>query len=99
RDFHVTGVQTCALPIYQPHNPTNSGPAPCGPALASVPEPAVTTPGNSGFSGADPAATPQDNQSNRYKVCALDLPPVGPDGCETEIGRASCREGEKCGVE
>src|SRR5690606_39710008 len=27
RDFHVTGVQTCALPILPPHVPHNGSPA------------------------------------------------------------------------
>src|SRR5690606_40616358 len=38
RDFHVTGVQTCALPIYQ--TLVNALLHHCGPAMAAVGDPA-----------------------------------------------------------
>src|SRR6266511_4322213 len=45
RDFHVTGVQTCALPISTGPSAA-SWPAPCGPRRPrSVDEPSTRTPG------------------------------------------------------
>src|SRR5690606_39761148 len=31
RDFHVTGVQTCALPIFRPRTPMQGEVSPCEP--------------------------------------------------------------------
>src|SRR5690606_40771824 len=39
RDFHVTGVQTCALPIYRPPGPTQQPNRPRQPTAARLEQP------------------------------------------------------------
>src|SRR5690606_41074004 len=89
RDFHVTGVQTCALPIC-PHGPTcHTGSTSCfGDA-----------PGQ--FLGALDALVEQRERERPLDSYTTQLfekgtrriaQKVGEEGVEAEIGRASCRE-------
>src|SRR5690606_41025061 len=84
RDFHVTGVQTCALPIYGPSG--RAAPALCSwygtsPLLFGVarsrggPAPAPPTARSAAAAGAPPCCRP-----------------AGAPRPAPEIGRASCRE-------
>src|SRR5690606_40648525 len=87
RDFHVTGVQTCALPISSDgerrvKTGTNSG--------LAVRHPRYNSPANT-TSVSTPAA----------QRCALLMPEIMPPtcvrrrvhhSCIAKIGRASCRE-------
>src|SRR5690606_41200941 len=89
RDFHVTGVQTCALPIYfrrhdslQPRLARVLSPdaSPCSAPPYPYPCPGDTAP------QAEPACrgrppVPVRRQTLRFR----------------EIGRASCREEWRCG--
>src|SRR2546421_7897981 len=77
RDLIVTGVQTCALPIWPPGSPT----APSAPALAKGAMPGMAEAiATCGAAGAAPPA-PWDCPGRRM------TPLEG-----REIGRASCRE-------
>src|SRR5690606_40283915 len=87
RDFHVTGVQTCALPILIYTNPGASAPFPSArdpqyrPAAMSDQHKAKVV-----VVGAGPAGS----------ATALHLAQLGVhDVTIVEIGRASCRERER----
>src|SRR5438067_7403621 len=79
RDRNVTGVQTCALPIYLPSEPV--GPLPAAAAeLAAVAIRADRAPGRLAGAPHPAAGTGADGlKQSRY-------PP------KPQIGRASCRE-------
>src|SRR5690606_41127395 len=85
RDFHVTGVQTCALPIW-------------GTNVLHVAHRAIT---QGFFVGDASGAEPCDFVLPPDVLGTPRLPLVlgsgaGPDGVEApEIGRASCRERER----
>src|SRR5690606_41096688 len=91
RDFHVTGVQTCALPIFTlaPEAMTLEG------ITVNAPRP---PPGNA-QAGEQSTSLPQELLSR------LPLPDLDPATLAllaagvvgTEIGRASCREREEHG--
>src|SRR3546814_2863547 len=82
----VTGVQTCALPIYPP----------CGPPRS--PPPPLTSPGGSGGGGR--ALDRRSGGGTNVALCvacladerrqALDV--AGGGSAPDQIGRASCRE-------
>src|SRR5690606_40984146 len=77
RDFHVTGVQTCALPI-SPASPA----APPAPARGRASPAAAARRRRPTAAAAPPAPRPATRESIRP-----DMPRPVP-----EIGRASCRE-------
>src|SRR5690606_40614091 len=87
RDFHVTGVQTCALPISGRFRPL----VPCG-LLLLVRGSGVPALESSALKS---APRRRDVQIERGEVESTRLNPVGrgfiPDGV-TQIGRASRRE-------
>src|SRR5690606_39539339 len=90
RDFHVTGVQTCALPIY-PRARTRRHRTSCAPAAPPAPPAPAPAPASSSASfPCEWAMSP-----GRYG-CAPPPHRRGPrrrDGCPArEIGRASWRE-------
>src|SRR5256885_11304933 len=77
RDYKVTGVQTCALPIWAdtacrraPWNPCPPSPRPKGCSSGSI---------------FRPRFRPSEREFPRYG-------PPGPRRAVREIGRASCRE-------
>src|SRR5690606_40428860 len=76
RDFHVTGVQTCALPIFAEPAPKVTATSP-SPARAVIPR-----------SAARVESTPVVMAMFPVPVCAAMPSPAN----STEIGRASCRE-------
>src|SRR5690606_40813117 len=81
RDFHVTGVQTCALPIC----PRSA--EPCGVKLTvKAPKVQKTRTPIAGSQGRTPIKTGPENPDER------DPKRVGGDGTGDQIGRASCRE-------
>src|SRR5690606_40219010 len=84
RDFHVTGVQTCALPI-SPSLPPWRLPPPSPPARGArasrLPPPR----------GSRPPPTP--SRSKWPRPPAGPSPPATPAPPPWKIGRASCREG------
>src|SRR5690606_41204955 len=99
RDFHVTGVQTCALPIYD-----HSGPdwSPDGRLLAFA---SARHEGRDTDLVSDVWTCAPDGTGLR-RITRNDLvayaPRFTPDGASvvfTEIGRASCRERVSVAVE
>src|SRR5690606_40578152 len=86
RDFHVTGVQTCALPIYTEY--------PCWPHWVGCRH-YRTSPHRSGFPPPAPGSSsgPAGNSDvRRYRTAQTESAPPGQPGGVPEIGRASCRE-------
>src|SRR5690606_40252711 len=98
RDFHVTGVQTCALPISRRAASTRSAPAPASTRAKWAPKPL----------DAPVTSTRLPLRENRLSVM------TGPSRSETvrtphgglmkdqtlkdEIGRASCKAREQVSV-
>src|SRR5690606_39407545 len=84
RDFHVTGVQTCALPIcYEGH-----------PAAVRMGDMLVTsgiaaTYGDHAAVPTDPVSPMTTSAAERQMERIIDSL---EEMCATEIGRASCRE-------
>src|SRR5690606_40679997 len=78
RDFHVTGVQTCALPISAP--PPTSDPDPTGPATVT---PAAGCPTVSDPQGLTDAGT-ITGPTGTWRVCTL------PRSEERRVGK-TCR--------
>src|SRR5690606_40842937 len=88
RDFHVTGLQTCALPIFA----ARRGSAPAAPTLPLLPGEALLALRD------DPLGFLCGAVRARGDLVALGWgrPPllllVHPEHAHHEIGRASCRE-------
>src|SRR5690606_40189244 len=84
RDFHVTGVQTCALPIFRPATRSSSP----SPARAGVPAP--TPPPAPRIPPSAPARRPAlpDHAPARRPTGAASR----TGSARNQIGRASCRE-------
>src|SRR5690606_40495073 len=82
RDFHVTGVQTCALPISWRGD--DGGAAGADPTPRDRFAPLVAA----GAGPAGPGAASRSQRSGRL----AGLVRRGVDGGSREIGRASCRE-------
>src|SRR5690606_39556297 len=79
RDFHVTGVQTCALPIWRRCARRRGGR-----------RPSTGPPGSSPARGGETSVGNRAREGSREGVLACDpvlLYPSAP-----KIGRASCRE-------
>src|SRR5207253_6204761 len=92
RDGHVTGVQTCALPIY----PTKVIMPPIANIIGMVPKISASIPANSTGKSERPAiVTPRTEKT-------LPLSSLGEFSprtvCEGKIGRASCRESVEVAV-
>src|SRR5690606_39534514 len=88
RDFHVTGVQTCALPIFRLHNPARNAPrfhrlALCLSDSRSLAEIALAPRDKTG------GRIPAQIHAGKLPAAFVDLAVVGE---VSEIGRASCRE-------
>src|SRR5947209_13138145 len=78
RDIGVTGVQTCALPIWGPFAPT----AATVPAVAALRSPR-----------GDRGARSRTRRASYLRACPTGLTPSPRDsGRVRQIGRASCRE-------
>src|SRR5690606_40985740 len=90
RDFHVTGVQTCALPIYAPDT--------CPPWMLRMTREAADELGVPVHVHCAQSVVEFDEMIRRYGRTPVevlyDAGLVGPD----EIGRASCRERVEVGV-
>src|SRR5258708_10706267 len=78
RDDLVTGVQTCALPIFEPLYVSTSASTTEYPATASSAATLMATVVRPG----EPAGP----------HTAITVPVAGPGGVGSKIGRASCRE-------
>src|SRR5207302_5440464 len=90
RDFHVTGVQTCALPISGGRCTT--GPSPSGTPSGPPRYPARRLGASMGFLTDHVRRVREDLQRTPLDESALPgFPATGP-WCSREIGRASCRE-------
>src|SRR5690606_40627838 len=85
RDFHVTGVQTCALPISRQHHVEQHD---VGAVTLELAEGGVAVGGDR-----DLVALLAQQVGQRVAVALLVL-----DDQHPEIGRASCREGGKSGA-
>src|SRR5690606_40842784 len=81
RDFHVTGVQTCALPISHCARTDR-------PPNRRTPGPAWTA----SRSGNDRQGAARPRAARRYRKKNRGIPEHHPDRREGEIGRAACRE-------
>src|SRR5690606_40470689 len=88
RDFHVTGVQTCALPIYGEHDQTREDPPAGSPGVAFVTSP---------HSDPLPVASPMvpcgtlaagDARSEERRVGKECRSRCGPERCE----KRACRQ-------
>src|SRR5690606_40948773 len=90
RDFHVTGVQTCALPIFVWASILGFGPTPwrgARPAMAPPPVPRPPLPTMPAAHAAATGAYPAPPSFPAVPGQAATSSPSAP-----EIGRASCRE-------
>src|SRR5690606_40419303 len=76
RAFHVTGVQTCALPIYHPL------------AGSEVRQRRARDPGEADLPPEHPTVQDLPRRACRLEVAGL----IGDIAARREIGRASCRE-------
>src|SRR5690606_39796840 len=89
RDFHVTGVQTCALPICWLHRSRSSYAErveSCRPTTCPLP------PTSSSRSADEDVPAAEAVRSDRVGLSAdRNIPSGGPPGT-SKIGRASCRE-------
>src|SRR5690606_39416648 len=83
RDFHVTGVQTCALPIS---SAARGRPAP---------RPTAPAPGRAGSAPTGPRPAPSAGTTTRPSAAAVRPPVRPPRAPAPQIRRASCREREK----
>src|SRR5690606_40997240 len=94
RDFHVTGVQTCALPICRARAPR----APLhGPVTVDACDPAVSLRCAVARGHADPGASPPSaNEARATRARPSRNVSRNASSLEErlEIGRASCRERE-----
>src|SRR5690606_39863158 len=79
RDFHVTGVQTCALPIWTPSRPSRPVIVPASPGCS-----APSSDSRHGRGSLRPCAINLFCEGTNMSKKILVLP--------GEIGRASCRE-------
>src|SRR5690606_40595223 len=86
RDFHVTGVQTCALPIFPPTSTPTSSLLTPRTAPFSVSVVVVVTGGSHGL-----APGVLDWRDRTIEPCPSPPWLVGASS-SSEIGRASCRE-------
>src|SRR5690606_39991384 len=97
--FHVTGVQTCALPISPP---TGRGPRPwLVPTLVGVGAFVVVAGGLGVWLGLRDDAPPVDvtvTAEPDPATPAAPADPVDPDPAPSETGRAAGREGGKVAV-
>src|SRR5262249_56392947 len=93
RYWSVTGVQTCALPILLP---TLGGQTGLNLAM-DLHRAGVLTRHSVRFLGADAEVIRRAEDREAFKQLLLDIgEPVPPSSvCESEIGRASCREKEQ----
>src|SRR5690606_39807456 len=95
RDFHVTGVQTCALPIYPPTADPSTGRLyashrrSCSAAGYLGPTDGVDVDDPSYAGVSEGGATPNETPTTGRTVAAW-APVAG-----AQIGRASCRERER----
>src|SRR5690606_39615933 len=83
RDFHVTGVQTCALPIWAGDGGLDGAAGWAGPH-----EPAYLAAGVAGGEGFDWFYASDADRTAQIRTPIAD----GAHGEDWEIGRASCRE-------
>src|SRR5690606_40084879 len=94
RDFHVTGVQTCALPIFSTQMLMASGAA-LSFKLRKQDRVAVAVCGDGGSSKTDFYAAV--NSAGAYTLPLVLC--VVNNGWAIKIGRASCREGLQVWIE
>src|SRR5690606_39279662 len=87
RDFHVTGVQTCALPISASTNSSSENLSSRSSSSVSVAPGSPSSPGN--------AAHGRNRSENvvRHRKSASHMRSASCGSRRAEIGRASCREG------
>src|SRR5690606_41040026 len=90
RDFHVTGVQTCALPIYGHRNPKPYGYSSGFGQSTYTGRYIRTTFSNIMFSKMESGVALTEEQSQSY-LNYISLCADWVLGCN-QIGRASCRE-------
>src|SRR5690606_39723971 len=93
RDFHVTGVQTCALPIFGIAAAEDAGAQPASVADQLPPDQDVS---QMAIELAGWVVATRDSQGYPFAVIdkqAAQILVFGADGRLREIGRASCREG------
>src|SRR5690606_13095799 len=75
RDFHVTGVQTCALPIFSPSSTSTAGSSPgCAPPATASPR----TPCPAAPTGSPPGCTPTTARCGPWTASRWRAPPTSP---------------------
>src|SRR5205807_6646163 len=92
-DYKVTGVQTCALPIFRQAVAADAAQQ-SGGRIGTVPAPAVDEDRRRAVDAAAHAfheIAPHLGREAMLLEIAAEAPPVQPD-LISEIGRASCRE-------
>src|SRR5690606_39351118 len=91
RDFHVTGVQTCALPIYNP--PSSDGPYNRKFKNKKSKQGGQDNSGGSTLRKVDNPDVIVENKLHGLCQCGASLDTIEIFGTkERQIGRASCRE-------
>src|SRR5690606_40438921 len=93
RDFHVTGVQTCALPIYLRRFVDDYEAVPA--RLAEVEERLSAIYQMARKHRISPKELPELHQRLQAELAELDGGEGSLEQLEAEIGRASCREREE----
>src|SRR5690606_40001107 len=91
RDFHVTGVQTCALPIFGTLSPENMTSREDGSLITATLWNAESISAEfNRYTSRDPLCCPSQKSSVTYTITNNKL-----KASEVKIGRASCREREQ----